>query len=308
METLTATDTSESVDLFASDDVSTTETTANEGSERGSSNEQQTNLSQKGDQTTANNAPTSKVEANSQQSNPEQKKFVTRGERREQEIKASIAENKRLLEEIRRERQVARPQQTQPNNQEAQEPIFVEQPKKPQFTREQIAAEYKKAAEAGDQSIMAAAQEALKEWDKYDTDLKFWKIENGQKIEKFQSYRKHYWNQAVEKVKHLGDLNDSNSEIRREADRLAQQFPEVLRRQSADGEYLIAQLAAMRLERKSHAAEVGALKEQVKQLTEKLSSAQKKVQPASQGVTPKVAGAGEGSTPEERLAQRLEAA
>jgi hypothetical protein len=302
-ETQTTDVSNESIDLFANDDAS--QPIADTGSDRDTSNEQQTNTQTPKGEKTADDASISKEAKADPKVQPEQKKFVTRGEKREQEIKASLAENKRILEEIRRER--TQPPQAQ-QNQAPQEPVFVEQPKKPQFSREEITKAYKEAQASGNQAVIEACLDANKEWDRYETDLKFWKIENGQKIERFQSHRQYYWKQAAEKVKHLGDLNDANSEIRQECDKLAKFLPEVLKRTNADGEYLIAQLAAMRIERRKHSSEVGALKDQVKQLTDKLGAAQKRVQPASQGVAPSVSKAGEGLTPEERLLSRLEAA
>jgi hypothetical protein len=301
-----------SVDLFANDAAS--QQSANNGNDRGASNEpNQTTQSQQGDKVSASSASNSTADQSkpgqqqsSQDQNQTKDKFVSRGEKREQEIKTALADLKREREEFRREREALTRQQN-PNQQQnqVQEPVFVDKPKTPQFTREQITAEYNKAKAEGNEAVMQACVQANQEWDRYDNDLKFWKIENGQKVEKFNSYRKHYWNEAV---KRFPDLQNQDSEMYREAKSLASKFPEVLNRQTADGEYLIAQLAGMRIERKGHAAALAARDEQIKTLTEKLNATQKRLQPASQGVAPSISKAGEGSTPEERLAQRIDQA
>jgi len=295
-----------SIDLLENDAIQN-DTPANNGDDRGDSNEPNNNQSQTGDTKQADSAPISKVDDKQKDNqNPDQKpKFQSRGERREQEIKTMLAEVKREREEFRRERETwSRNSPQNPNQNQPQEPVFVEQPKKPTWTREQLTAEYAKAKAAGDEVTMQAAQNAFAEWDKYETDLKFWRMENGQKVERFNTARRQNWNKALER---FPDLKNADSALYREAKSLAQQFPEVLQRMSGDGEYLIAQLAGMRMERRNHTSEVGALKEQVKKLTEQLNSTQKRIQPASQGAAPVVAKPGEGKTPLERLEAKLAA-
>lgn len=300
-----------SVDLFGGDDAS--QTSANTGSDRGTSNNEQTN--QEGTQTTDSASTsvagekkqqdqTQRQEQNQEtQTSQNKERFVSRGEKREQAIKSMLDENKRILSEIRQSRMQSQ-QQTNGQQQNA-EPEFIDPPKKPEHTREQIQKAIRDASSLSEQEripILNAAEQVLKEWDRYETDLKFWKLENGQQVKQFKDNRKRFWNQALQR---FPELSNQESELYKDAQHLAQQFPEILHRKTADGEFLIAQLAAMRMERKSHASEVGALKEQVKQLTEKLNAAQKRVQPASQGATPSIAKAGQGSTPEERLAAKL---
>lgn len=294
-------------DLFAYDEAS--QPIADNGDDRDTSNEPNETQSQEGDTAQADDASTSQAEPQEPQAKqpvqkqPEQKKFVSRGEKRETDIKNAIEENKRLLREIRETQSRSQvPQQA--NATAPAEPIFVQKPQAPQFTREQLTAELQRAAATNDDKLAQAAQAELKAWDKHDTDLKFWKIENDQKIERFNSHRKHFWQQAVTR---FPDLAKQDSPLYQEAKALAQKFPEIINRQSADGEYLIAQLAGMRIERKTHASKVGALEEQVKKLTDKLNATQKKIMPASQGAAPTVSKAGEGSTAEDRLASKLAA-
>lgn len=323
------TDGGSGLDLLAGDDSSINDSqSANEGSERGSSTNEQTNKnndsSKEGSNEQTNDASNSKAEVQKEGKEnqvekggqPPKEKFVSRSEKREQEIKTLLAELKREREEFKRERSQGFQSQTngQPANQNGQqqsEPVFVEPPKKPELSREEIAKHRADALAADRADVVQLADEALRQWDKYETDLKFWKLENGQHVNKFNEARKQNWIKAVTK---LPDLSNKDSELYKEAQILAQKLPEVLHRRTADGELLIAELAAMRLERKNHAlerknhaSELGALKEQIKKLTDQLNSTQKRIQPAVQKTTPKLSNTGDG-TPEERLARKLEVA
>jgi hypothetical protein len=61
----------------------------------------------------------------------------------------------------------------------------------------------------------------------------------------------------------------------------------------------------MMIDRKGHASEVAALKDQITKLTEQLDSSQKKIQPAGQSSKPSISDGKTAKSPEEKLAQRL---
>jgi len=312
METQTITSTESSEFELFEPVSSSVESSANEGSERtaskesASTDETQLNTQTKETNKETNNATTSKASEVDPNKQSEKPKFVSRGEKREEQIKALLAENKKVLEEITRAKtvtpapQVQTPNQTQ--NQTQQEPIFVEKPKAPQYSKEQLQAMALRAQQEGNQEGLNAVQAELAKWDKYEIDEKFWKLENGKKIEAFQQAWNDNWKKAVSK---FPDLSNKESPIYKEADALARQFPEVLNRAKGDGQYLIAQLAGMRLERKNHASEVAALKDQVTKLTEQLNASQKKLNPASQSSKPNISASGDSGSPEEKLAKRL---
>jgi hypothetical protein len=314
--TITSTDSGE-FDLY--EPIATAEpTSANEGSERTASNESastdETELTKQpvkkdgleNNNNKANNATTSKAEVVNPNKETEKPKFVSRGEKREQAIKEALAEQKKVLEEIRREKaSQAQPQSNQSQTQQNQtqsEPVFIEKPQPPSYTKEQLTAMAQRAQAEGNQEGIQAIRDELAKWDKYDIDLKFWKLENGKKIESFQQAWSDNWKKAVTK---FPELSNKESPIYKEAETLARQFPEVLNRQKGDGQYLIAQLAGMRLERKSHASEVAALKEQVTKLTEQLNASQKKLNPASQTSKPNLSSSKESGTPEDKLRKAL---
>ena len=282
-----------------------------DSSQSGSTDNADQQQSQTRDNEKADNALTSQTDeasnkAQSQNKNDQNqtKKPLTNYEKRQQKFESMLTENKRILEEIRQAKaQVPQQQQAKSGEPQGQsEPVFVAQPTKPAYTREQIAKAYNDAKAAGDEETMQAAIDAKAEWDKYDTDLKFWKIENSQKVESFNKTLSDNWNKTL--AKHP-DLRNKDSELWKEADKIAKAFPEVINRRSADGHKVIADIAAMRLRDKSHASEVGALKEQVKKLTEQLNSTQKRIQPAGQGAAPIVSKPGEGKTALERLEAKL---
>lgn len=311
--TITSTDSGE-FDLY--EPIATAEpTSANEGSERTASNESaSTDESEttkqpvkkdgiENNNNKANNATTSKAEVDPNKQ--EKPKFISRGEKREQAIKEALAEQKKVLEEIRQAKAAqSQPQSaTQVQTQQTQaEPVFIEKPQPPSYTKEQLQAMAQRAQAEGNQEGIQAIRDELAKWDKYDIDLKFWKLENGKKIESFQQAWSDNWKKAVTK---FPELSNKESPIYREAETLARQFPEVLNRAKGDGQYLIAQLAGMRLERKSHASEVAALKEQVTKLTDQLNASQKKLNPASQTSKPNLSSSKESGTPEDKLRKAL---
>jgi hypothetical protein len=281
-------------------------TSANEGSERTTSKEsastdnnavkQQTKETKQSD-----NAPASKAETNQNQT---KEKFVTRGEKREETIRNLISENKKVLEEITKAKSLTQTpaNDVQKATQTQSEPVFVEKPTPPHYTREQLQTMAQRAQAEGNQEGLNAVQAELAKWDKHDIELKFWKLENGKKMESFQQAWNDSWKKAVTKHPTLGD---KESPLYKDADNLAKRFPEVLNRQQGDGQYILAEIAAMRLERKSHASEVGALKEQIKTLTDQLNASQKKIQPAGQSSKPNLSSSGESGSPEEKLAKKL---
>ena len=318
-QTITSTDSGD-FELFESS--SPVDSGANEGSERAPANESASTDNDTTKQTTVkdglennnnrtNNATTSKAEVDPNKQ-PEKPKFVSRGEKREQAIREGLAEQKKLAEENRQLLQkIEAAQRGQVNPQAAtqaqqqtqtQEPVFVEKPQAPQYTKEQLQTMAQRAQAEGNQEGMQAIRDELAKWDKYDIDLKFWKLENGKKIESFQQAWTDNWKKAVSK---FPELSNKESPIYKEADLLARQFPEVLNRAKGDGQYLIAQLAGMRLERKNHASEVAALKDQVTKLTDQLNATQKKIQPTAQSSKPNISASNEVTSAEDRLSKRL---
>lgn len=247
----------------------------------------------------ADSEPTTKPDSKDQTQKPKEK-FGNRYEQRKQEMQAIRDEIKKEREELSRLRQPARTPEGQAKAQTEVE--IVPKPKPPQYSKEDLTKWYNAAKESNDQVTMQACVDGLQSWRDHETDLKFWKIENGQTFEKFQASWNDNWNKATTK---FPDLKDKNSELYKATDALARNYPEILNRKAADGQYVLAQVAALRLKVKSHDSVVGALEEQNKKLKEQLASYQKRAQPAGQGTKPNLAKPGSGGTPEERLASKL---
>jgi hypothetical protein len=315
MDNPTNTTGSDDFELF--DDVVTVDIGANEGGERTPVNEsastdaeptkkQPVNKDGLENNNKANNATTSKAEVDPNNKQSEKPKFVSRGEKRELAIKEALAEQKRVLEEIRREKSTppqSNPQnQTQTATQQIQEPVFVEKPQAPQYAKEQLQTMAQRAQQEGNQEGLQVIRDELNKWDKYDIDLKFWKLENGKSMEKFQNDWNDNWNKAVEIVP---ELKDQQSESYKACDKLARFLPELMNRKQADGQLLIAKIYRGQQKLKTHAGEVAALKDQVTKLTDQLNASQKKLSPASQSSKPNISSSKDGNNADDRFAQKL---
>ena len=251
-------------------------------------------------------ASTTKSDSNQKQDNKQTKeKFGNRYEQRKQEMQAIRDEIRQEREELARIR--TNPNGQAPNNQQnAQTEVeIIPKPNAPKYSKEDLTKWYQAAEAKDDKATMQACVDGFKDHEKYEQDMRFWKIENGQQFKEFEKSWNDNWTKATTK---FPELKDKNSELWKEADKLARQYPEMLNRKQADGQYVIAQVAAMRVKIKNHDSVVGALEEKNKKLTEQLQSYQKRAQPASQGNKPNLSKPGDGKTPEDRLHDRIYAA
>jgi hypothetical protein len=260
--------------------------------------------------TRSNNAPTPKAEGEIKPKEQQKEKFVPRSEQRKQEIQQGLAELKKEREEFRKEReaflaqrnqQPANPQ-NQPQDGKSNTPEFVEKPQAPQYSRDQLKQMQLVAQKEGNQDALSLINEEFSKWDKYDTKLEIWELKNGEAIKSFQTKWTDSWKKTVEKIP---DMAKEDSPVRQQAEKLAKQYPEVFNRRQADGQYILGQIAKLMVDRKSHASEVAALKDQITKLTEQLDSSQKKIQPAGQSSKPNISDSKTARSPEEKLAQRL---
>lgn len=294
-------DPSESASNQGGDRTPATETAKADSVER-TNDTQSLNGEGNNDRKQADNVPATKSDSKTE-GDKSKEKFGNRYEQRKQEMQAIRDEIKAEREALSRLRTQNATQNGQPvNGQKQADPEFVPKPIAPKYSKEDLTKWYNEANEKGDQVAMNACAAELRAWEKHDIDLKFWNIENGQQLKSFASKWEASWNRAVTK---FPELKDKNSEMFKEAEKLASTFPEVMNRKQADGQYLIAQLAAMRMRIKNHDSVVGTLEEKNKKLTEQLEAYQKRSQPASQGTKPNLAKPGSGGTPEERLAAKI---
>ena len=273
----------------SSNDSDEQETTNQTQSEKGESAEKQ-----------ADSAPATKSDSNKQQPNKE--KFGNRYEQRKQEMQA-------IRDEIRQEREQLSKLRTVPNGQapndqtKAQAEVeIIPKPTPPQYSKEDLTKWYNDAKAKGDEATMQACVDGFKAHEKHEQDMRFWKIENGQQFKEFEKTWNDNWTKTTAK---FPELKDKNSELWKEADKLARKYPEILNRKQADGQSVIAQVAAMRLKIKSHDSVVGALKEKLAKTEEQLAKYQKRAQPAGQGNKPNLDKPGSGGSPLERLASKL---
>lgn len=169
-----------------------------------------------------------------------------------------------------------------------QEPkVILPQPTKPKYEqqqlltyRQQIAAKIRSGeATPEDYNLLEGVDGELRAWDKYETDLKFWKLENGQAVERWQGAQTHFRNEALKAWPELKDASSPLSQVYRNIEK---KFPEVANRNDGDGTYWVANMAHLVLAQEKHEAELGALKTANETLTKENQALKGKMQPANQ--------------------------
>lgn len=224
-------------------------------------------------QTETDQLPDSEQETNatSLEADKQPKQFQSRGDKRFQELANEIKTLKAQLQT-----------KNDPKSQEQvvkEDPKLVPEPKKPDFTKEQLDQAEQIARQNGDENLMRSVMTEREKLRQFDIDQRFWKLENGKKIEEYQSVRNHHIQEAVKK---WPDLAKSESDHYKMFQKISEQVPELLNRSKGDGEYLLAEVANVYLQNNIMASKLAALEKTSKQTETENTGLRKKIAPVVQ--------------------------
>ena len=195
--------------------------------------------------------------------------------------------------------QVAEPAKTEASK----EHVIVPPPDKPRYTMENLQNLKAKAKAEGNEELLEAIGEEMERVRMYDHDMKLWKLENGQAVERYQANQLHYRQHAV---KNWPELAKADSPISVTYANMSQRFPELLNRPNGDGQYWLANVAHLVVAQKGHEAEKAALVEENKKLKEENDTYKRKMSPAKQTGESTVTGSDENEDdPGKVLTQKL---
>lgn len=191
-------------------------------------------------------------------------------------------------------------------NKPAGEKTRLPKPQNPStYTREQLDQLEAHYEANGDPNGLRAVRNEIRKLDKYENDLRFWTLENGQAEKEYQAHKQHYDNLANTKFQ---GYQDPESEVGQHyafvtSKALPQEILKTIQEHPM-GEFLLASLADLRV----HASKAVALGEQLKKAQEVIAGYEKKAQPLKPSTVQKAGADKSDDDPRKEFVSDLDAA
>lgn len=218
-------------------------------------------------QETKSSAPT--LEADNKTEKPDPTKPRSRAEERLKEVLPQVKTLKQENAELKAQLAKQKPDGEKKTRVPKPQPTTS-------YTREQLDQLEAQYEAQGDANALRAVRNEVRKLDKYENDMRFWSLEDGQAEKEYQAHKQHY---DTEAAKRFQGYRDPESELGQHYTFVtSKSLPAELLKNIQEhpmGEFLLASLADLRV----HASKAVALGEQLKKAQEVIAGYEKKAQP-----------------------------